>query len=277
MESYGIISTLLALFIALTSYKGFRDANFFSENLFSIEGILFKKEYRRMISSGFLHANWWHLGFNLIALVSFGESIELLFGYGQFALLYFLSLIGGNLLALAIHRNHADYSAVGASGAISGLLLAYVVMDPGGTISIFLLPIDIPAWIFGMVFILVSMLGIKAQEDNIGHEAHLGGAITGVILFCFMEPSIAWMNWNIVLAVLLPPVLFLFWIYQNPEVLLIREYWGTNILKSTEKVKEEVSPEEELNLLLDKIKANGIDSLSKREKVRLQKLSEKQK
>ncbi|MEO1714323.1 MAG: rhomboid family intramembrane serine protease, partial [Bacteroidota bacterium] len=99
METFGVFSTLLAFLIAYTSYKGFRDNRFFEDNLFWVGGILHHRQYRRMLSSGFLHANWWHLGFNLVALVSFGESIELLFGYWQFGLLYFLSLIGGNFLA----------------------------------------------------------------------------------------------------------------------------------------------------------------------------------
>lgn len=276
MESFGVISTLLAFLIAFTSYKGLRDPSFFAENTFWVEGILGQKEYPRMLSSGFLHANWWHLGFNLVALVSFGESIELLFGYWQFVLLYFLSLIGGNLLALAIHQNHPDYQAVGASGAISGLVLSYVVMDPGGQISFFLLPLEIPAWIFGLAFILISILGIKAQEDNIGHEAHLGGAITGVVVYGLFEPAMAWEHWHIVVGILLPSVLFLYWIHRHPEILLVRSYWGPALFNRNNLEPMEVSPEEELNALLDKIKAEGMDSLSRRERTRLQQLSEKQ-
>jgi len=276
METFGVFSTLLAFLIAYTSYKGFRDNRFFEDNLFWVGGILHHRQYRRMLSSGFLHANWWHLGFNLVALVSFGESIELLFGYWQFGLLYFLSLIGGNFLALAIHQDHTEYRAVGASGAISGVVLAYVVMDPGGYISFFLLPLEIPAWIFGLAFILISILGIKAQEDNIGHEAHLGGAITGVIVYSLFEPQVAWANWGIVVAILVPTVLFLYWIYRFPEVLLVRSYWGPNLFNRVTEEAKEYSSEEELNTLLDKIKAQGMQSLSKKERSRLQQLSEKQ-
>ena len=276
METFGVFSTLLAFLIAYTSYKGLRDERFFEDNLFWIGGILHHKQYQRMMSSGFLHANWWHLVFNLVALVSFGESIELLFGYWQFGLLYFLSLLGGNLLALAIHQAHVEYRAVGASGAISGVVLAYIVMDPGGYISFFLLPLEIPAWIFGLAFILISILGIKAQEDNIGHEAHLGGAITGVIVYSLFEPEVAWANWGIVVAILVPTVLFLYWIYRFPEVLLVRSYWGPSLFNRAMEETVEFTPEEELNTLLDKIKAQGIESLSKKERSRLQQLSEKQ-
>ncbi|MEO1713482.1 MAG: rhomboid family intramembrane serine protease, partial [Bacteroidota bacterium] len=137
-------------------------------------------------------------------------------------------------------------------------------------------PLEIPAWIFGLAFILISILGIKAQEDNIGHEAHLGGAITGVIVYSLFEPQVAWANWGIVVAILVPTVLFLYWIYRFPEVLLVRSYWGPNLFNRVTEEAKEYSPEEELNTLLDKIKAQGMQSLSKKERSRLQQLSEKQ-
>ena len=164
MEETGPIGTLLAIFIFLSSYKGFRDREFTEEYIFDIDRILIDKEYRRLLSSGFLHGGWFHLIFNLIALLSFSKEIELLFGAVNYLLLYFGSLIGGNLLSLYIHRNHGDYRALGASGAISGVVFSSVVLMPQSTISFVLIPIEIPSWLFGLAFVLISILGIKKQR-----------------------------------------------------------------------------------------------------------------
>ena len=129
MSDTGVIGTLLLIFTGLTTYKGFSDFKFFEENLFEVDGILVHKEYKRIISSGFLHTSWLHFGFNMIALMSFSWSLELLFGYWKLLFIYFASLIGGNLLALFIHRNHGDYRAVGASGAISGVIFSSIILE----------------------------------------------------------------------------------------------------------------------------------------------------
>ena len=126
---------------------GFSRPKYFEDSEFHVDKILINKEYRRLLSSGFLHVNWLHFAFNMIALASFSLSLEHLLGLQKFILLYFCSLIGGNLLALYIHRNHGDYRAVGASGAISGVVLASIILFPEGEISLILLPYGIKSWI----------------------------------------------------------------------------------------------------------------------------------
>ena len=280
MEETGPIGTLLAIFIFLSSYKGFRDREFTEEYIFDIDRILIDKEYRRLLSSGFLHGGWFHLIFNLIALLSFSKEIELLFGAVNYLLLYFGSLIGGNLLSLYIHRNHGDYRALGASGAISGVVFSSVVLMPQSTISFVLIPIEIPSWLFGLAFVLISILGIKKQRDNIGHDAHLGGAIIGILATIVLYPSILSNNLWIVALLLIPSILFIILLIRNPNILLIDHYWGEGFARFKENLasrQEEPSmdPEEELNLLLDKIGKKGIESLSKKERKRLDQLSGK--
>ena len=104
------------------SWRGFKNGAFFDKYSFRIDSILGRKEYYRVISSGFLHTDLPHLIFNAFCFYSFAEGIELLFGKAALLSIYFLSLVGGGLLSLLIHRNHHDYTAVGASGAVSGII-----------------------------------------------------------------------------------------------------------------------------------------------------------
>jgi len=276
MES--IVGTIILIITGLFTYKGFRDIEFFERYKFEVDGILVHRDWDRLLSSGFLHANWIHFGFNMIALLSFSWSLELLFGYGKFALLYFISLLGGSLLALFIHRNHGDYSAIGASGAVSGVVFASVVLFPEGSIGFVILPFEMPSWVFGLLFLLISIFGIKSQTGNIGHEAHLGGAITGVLATLVIEPSVIWDNWWIILAILVPTTAFLVLIVRNPSVLMIDNYWGETVNTFSEQTgfskrqKSRAEKEAELDNLLEKIRTKGINSLSKKERQRLDEL-----
>lgn len=280
MEDAGTIGTILMILTFFTSYKGLRDNHFFEEYLFEVDKILISKEYKRFITSGFLHANWIHFGFNMIALLSFSWSLEEEFGYLKFLLLYFVSMLGGSLLALWIHRHHGDYRAIGASGAISGVVMSSIILFPEGSISLILIPIPIKSWLFGLLFIIISIFGIKNKSDNIGHEAHLGGAITGVLVTLIMAPWVIKENWWIILAILIPVIAFLILIVRNPAVLMVDKYWGENVKSvqnKTAKIRSIKSQtrkdkEEELDELLEKIRKHGMNSLSKKEKDRLDEL-----
>lgn len=273
-----VIGIVLTLLIGATSYKGFRDMSYFERYVFDVDKILIDREYRRLLSSGFLHGGWFHLGLNLIALISFSAAVEFQLGPGLFTLIFFVSLIGGNLLSLYIHRNHGDYRAVGASGAISGVIFAAIVLYPGGSIGFVILPFEIKNWIFGLAFILISILGIKRQADNIGHEAHLGGAIIGLLLTLAIRPSLVTESPWLIASILVPTALFLYLIVRNPAVLMIDNYWGETIrsarnFRPARRQRKGPSKEEELNRLLDKIRTQGMDSLSSAERKRLEELS----
>ncbi len=277
MDHHSTIGTLLLIFTGLTTYKGFMDRAYFEKYVFHVDKILIRKEYGRLLSSGFLHANWLHFGFNMIALIGFSLSIEMMFGWWKYLLIYFASLIGGNLLALYIHRNHGDYRAVGASGAISGIVMASIVLFPEGKIGFIILPVELSSWVFALLFVVISIFGIKSQSDNIGHEAHLGGAIVGVLMTILLQPSIAVDNWWIVALILVPTTAFLLMIVRNPAVLMIHHYWGEafrrkppakkrKTTKSTKTKKANTNKEITLDHLLDKIRRSGMDSLSAKER-----------
>ena len=281
MGDSGVIGTLLLLIIAATTYKGFQDSKYFEDNAFEIDPILIGKEYKRLFTSGFLHANWWHFGFNMIALTAFSWSLEREFGILKFLFIYFASLLGGSLLSLYVHRNHGDYSAIGASGAISGVIFSSILLFPSSPIHIIFMPEEfgIPGWLFGLLFIAISIFGIKSQKGNIGHDAHLGGALTGALITLFFIPFEN-INWWAFAALTIPTIAFLVLIIRNPTVLMVEGYWGEeinsikNIGKKKKKPKKTIRDKQaELDLLLEKIGKSGLDSLTREEKERLDRLT----
>lgn len=149
---------------------------FFKNYKFEIDKVLIYKEYKKLLTSGFLHVGWTQLVFNMVSLYGFSGLFENKIGGGKFLIIYFESLIGGSLLSLFVHRNHGDYSAVGASGAISGIIFASIALFPEMGFGFLGLPFSIPTWLYEILYISYSIYGIKSSKDNIGHDAHLGGA-----------------------------------------------------------------------------------------------------
>ena len=276
MREIGIISFIFIIVNGLVTYKGLKDFLFFNKFLFNVDKILVNKEYKRLVTSGFLHVDWTHFIFNMITLYLFGENLEFSIGILAFLALYFGSLIGGNLFALYINKNHSDYSAVGASVAVSGLVFASIGLFPDMKIGFLLLPIDIPAWLFGLGYVLYSIYGIKSKKDNIGHEAHLGGGVIGLLIAISINPSIIHTNYFPIILILLPSLLFLFLIIKKPYFLLVDNPFSKSKRNYTIEDKynsKKVENQKELDKILDKINKKGYDNLTKKEKERLSELS----
>lgn len=277
MEVVESVVFMLVLVIVLVTYQAFRNKGFYEKYAFEVDAILVRKEYYRIISSSFIHVSWLHLIFNMIALYSFGTTLGELSGIKNFLLLFFISMIAGDLLALYVHRNHGDYRAVGASGAVSGVAFATIVLFPEMNISFAFIPVEINAWVFGFCYLLITIYGVKNQNSDIGHEAHLGGAIAGILTSIALHPRLLVIHPWVVISLLLPFTLFFILILKRPEVLFIENYWGIsrkrNNLKKNKHSGKEYLSEDELNFLLEKVSKGGIDSLSKKEKERLEKIS----
>lgn len=204
--------------IALTgyfSYRGFVNPPFLRRFVFSTRAILDDKQYYRILSSGALHADWVHLLFNMFSLYSFGSAVEQLFGPLTFLAIYLAAIIGGGILALLLHRNE-DYHALGASGGVCGVIFACIFLLPGTSVQLFFIPVPIPAYIYAVLFMLVSFFGIRTQRGNIGHDAHLGGAIIGLITATILHPSIVPKNPVLYPVVMLLAILLLILLYIWP-------------------------------------------------------------
>ncbi len=144
--------------------------------------------WHQLLTSGFFHTGFGHLFVNMFTLYFFGPPMEAVLGPAGFLILYLGSMLGGSLMTFWFHRNDPGYRALGASGAISGVLFGFILFRPLAPIYVFLIPIGIPAILFAFLYVLISVYGMKSRYGRIGHEAHLGGAITGVILTILLEP-----------------------------------------------------------------------------------------
>lgn len=273
MKSQEIIGLLLLITNFGLSYIGFTRNWFFEKYKFGVDQILMGKEYGRMISSGFLHVNWFHLILNMIALYSFSYALENDLGSIRFMIIYFTSLAGGSLLALYIHRNHGQYTAAGASGAISGVIFASIVLYPEMSVGIPLLEFHLKGWIFGILFVAFTLFGIKSKMGNIGHEAHLGGALIGLLTALAFRPSAMSENTLTILLIVVPIFIFLLLVIYKPEFLIIENFFSqkknraNNDYNIDHKYNEgRRNKQHEINRILDKIKRKGIDSLSQKEK-----------
>lgn len=271
-----VFGVFILILTGIVTYNGFRDERVFNSYKFHVDKILLIRDYKRIITSGFLHGNWVHFGFNMIALTSFSASLERVLGIPSLAILYFACIAGGSLLSLYIHRNHGDYSAIGASGGVSGIVAAAIILNPMGGIGFILIPVSFPSWIFGLLYVIITIYAIKAQAGNIGHDAHLGGYLVGIIGVILIKPEIIFTSWWIILLLLTPILLFLIILLRDPSFLLVdnnllrfRRKKETNWQKTAQQEREQL-----LNDILDKVKQSGINSLNYRERRILDKYRE---
>ncbi|WP_310559596.1 rhomboid family intramembrane serine protease [Flavobacterium sp.] len=200
------MSTILIIVVTvLFSYKGFNDLQFFRKYEFHI-GSIRTGDQIRMFSSGFLHADIGHLFFNMFTLYMFSPVVVNYFGEASLFLIYMVSLASGSLLTLLMHKNEYSYRAIGASGAVTGIIYSAILLQPDMMLGLFYV-IPIPAYLFGIGYLLYSIYGMKAKNDNIGHTAHFGGAIGGYLITIIKEPSMLTENTFMVLLLLIPIVI----------------------------------------------------------------------
>jgi membrane associated rhomboid family serine protease len=216
MQSLDIATIVIIAANVIISLKGFKDYDFFERYKFNIAGIR-RGEQIRMFSSGFLHVDYSHLLFNMLTLYFFAPVVVMNIGIVKFLLIYLASLIVGNMLSFYFHKDEYHYSAVGASGAVMGVLYASILLYPEMSLFIFFIPIPIPAWIFGIGYLLYSLYGMRSRLGNIGHDAHFGGAVAGYVLTLLFVPSLLQTDLWIVLL-LAVPIIILFVLHKSGKI-----------------------------------------------------------
>ncbi len=192
----------------LASLKGFSDSTFFDRYKFLINAIR-AGQRERMVTSGFLHVDISHLFFNMFTLYFFADVVIGWLGPGKFLIMYFVSLLGGSLLALFFHKDEPYYSAVGASGAVTGILYAAILLNPDMQLGIMFIPIPLPAYVLGIGYLLYSIYGMKSRLGNIGHTAHFGGAIGGYVTTLLFRPELLVTD-TLIVVLLAIPIIILF-------------------------------------------------------------------
>lgn len=143
----------------------------------------------QLVSSAFLHADLGHLFLNMMTLFFFGPLVEHALPGWRYLVLYLGSTLAGSVWTLLAHYREPQYRALGASGAISGVVFSFVLFEPLAKIFIFLIPIGIPAFLYAIGYVVFSVFGMRKRLGRIGHEAHLGGAIGGLVLTMLLRPD----------------------------------------------------------------------------------------
>ena len=184
---------LLVLNVFISGYAFFVDPESVSRFSFRPRRIIDNKEYYRFISAGFFHGGLAHLAFNMITLYYFGPLLEGRLGTVYFLILYFGSELAAHALTMYYHKDDPYYSAIGASGAISGVVFAFCMYLPFAQLYIFF-AIPMPAIVFAVLYVVVSIYAMKKNQagegmGRIAHEAHLGGAVGGILLTILLDPE----------------------------------------------------------------------------------------
>jgi len=175
--------TLIIIIVtALISFSAFSNAKMYND-LIMYPPAINKGQYYRLLTSGFLHADTMHLIFNMLTLWFFGRVLEqqyfINFGKFTFIIFYLLAIVVSDLPTYIKHRNNSNYASLGASGGVSAILFAFIMLAPWSTIYLFILPV--PAIVFGVVYLVYSQYMAKKGGDNINHDAHFWGAMFGIL------------------------------------------------------------------------------------------------
>jgi len=216
MGSLSLVTIIIIAANVLISYKGFNDYSFFERYKFNV-GSVRRGEQFRMFSSGFLHADTSHLFMNMLTLYFFADVVIFSVGEFNFIVIYIISLLLGSLFSLYFHQNEYQYSAIGASGAVTGILYAAIMLDPSMSLYMFFIPIPIPAYIFGIGYLLYSIYGMKNRVSNIGHDAHFGGAIGGLVVTLILVPSLFKTD-LLMIGLLMIPIIILFVMHKMGKI-----------------------------------------------------------
>lgn len=184
------VASLIFVFTIVTSLYAFYDHSLYGKFMMHPYSVSRKSKIYTLITSGLIHADWMHLFFNMFTFFAFAFTLEQYIGSWQFGLLYFLGLVLSDLPSVFKHKDDFHYNSLGASGAISAVLFSYILFNPLTKIYIMFIPIGIPAVIFGGLYLVYCVYASKNSRDNINHDAHFFGALTGLIFTVIFVPGI---------------------------------------------------------------------------------------
>jgi membrane associated rhomboid family serine protease len=187
-----ILTLVIIAITCVVSWIAFKDGKLMQRLLLWPPAIEKKHEYWRLLSYGLVHADFQHLLFNMITLFFFGRAMEWLYArhLGPLGFLWFY--LGGLLVSILPtyiqNRRNANYHSLGASGAVSAVLFAFILLQPWATIYVYVIPV--PAIIYAALYVGWSIYADMKRNDNVNHSAHLWGAAYGVAFTAVMEPRV---------------------------------------------------------------------------------------
>ena len=197
--------TLIVIIITvITSLLAWNNGNLLERWMFTPYLVRTRRQYDRFLTSGFIHNDWGHLLFNMITLYFFGAAVERYFQSPLlFVVLYIVGIIVSGLPTYFKHKDQPHYHSLGASGGVSSILFSAILFDPIRPLYLFFIPVPIPGFVFGALYLAYSAYRAQQANDNINHDAHLYGALFGVVFTLILFPSVIanffeqLANWNI--------------------------------------------------------------------------------
>jgi membrane associated rhomboid family serine protease len=197
------LNIAIIVITSLISLYAFYNAEIFDRLKFNAYAIKHRNQGWRFFTYGLVHANWPHLLINMFVLYSFGkvvaQSYHFLFGtkgYLFFLLLYVGGILFSVLFDFGKQKDNPGYNAVGASGAVSAIVFASILLYPSGSLYLFPIPFPIPSVVFGILYLVYTAYMARRGTDNIGHNAHFWGAIYGLAFTLVLKPGLAGMFWE---------------------------------------------------------------------------------
>ncbi len=194
-----MLTIIIVIVTAVVSVIAFSNRTLYFRLLFNAYQIRYDRQYWRFLTYAFVHAGWGHLLINMLVLYSFGANVEAHFtsyfgateGAAYFVMLYVFGILFSTLADYGRYKDDYNYNAVGASGAVNAVLFAGILLSPLSRLIIFPIPVPMPAWIFGLLYLGYSVYMSKRGGDNIGHSAHFWGALFGLVFtFLLMRKDI---------------------------------------------------------------------------------------
>lgn len=216
MNSIQLTILCVILINVLVSIQGFRDPYFFRSHMLQVGNVLRDKDYKRLVTSSFLHAGWGHLIGNMIALYFFGGPVIFKLGILGFLVVYVTSMLVSAVFTIGYRLHDYNFKAVGSSGAVTGVVFASMFVCPDKGVLFFLFPLTISGYIFAIGYLLRGIYGMRQMRCVIGHTAYMAGALGGLVATTLLSPEVFLIRWKVVLFMLIP-VGFLFHTVRENE------------------------------------------------------------
>ncbi|WP_183557187.1 rhomboid family intramembrane serine protease [Mucilaginibacter sp. SP1R1] len=190
---YLIITPLASVIFAITlitSLLAFYNQNLYGKMMLHPYTVSRGHQIYTIFTSGLIHKDMMHLMFNMLSYYFFAFRLEQQMGHWQFAVLYIVSLILSDMPSVIKHKENYSYYSLGASGAISAVIFGAILYSPLDRMGILILPILIPAYVFGILYLVYCSYASKYARDNINHDAHLYGALSGLMITILLNPAV---------------------------------------------------------------------------------------
>jgi membrane associated rhomboid family serine protease len=189
------ITMIIVVLTTIVSFLAFNNSRLMDALIFWPPAISMRRQYYRFLTCGFIHADLMHLAFNMFTLYFFGRGLELFYmgrlglQHYYFTLLYLSAIVVANIPSYLKQHDNYNYRSLGASGGVCAVLFAFILIDPWETLQLFF-SIDVPAIVYAVLFLVYTIYMSRRGGDNVNHDAHLWGAIYGIIFTIIARPSV---------------------------------------------------------------------------------------